>query len=814
MSCHQLLFASPVLNVIRVKTIVLKKTTPANYSLFITFKLKNITPSSHWLFGFYSPQTFNHSNKVNPKLSMHICSRNDCVPLKFVTKPNIQPKGRFYDNIYGDGFAQVLTSVANHFKLKPNHVYTIKLENSNQQVPQNLSKMPQNFFVYLQKNKQFITSTASIDAYGGQTLANIGGYDGKTIKKNIKDRINKNYAECSLPISTKEPEKSAYQYHLIPTPKRIVPLNSLGIDLHKLRSIAILDNFNDINLDSIITAYISHDLHILSKTIVAKTSNDETIVFNKTKNIKNPEGYKLTINNNKIILSASTTAGIFYGIQTLRQLWNQAPNLPALIITDAPRFKYRGILLDTARHFFSIRKIKELIDLMGAQKLNTLHIHFSDDEGWRLALNALLDEYRFDPTGLWLRGYLENSINPPQVFSQANLDKTNYQWFDPLHGLELVRKYSKANDPYKYFYTRKDINMLIKYANARMITIIPEIDFPGHARALVNAYPNIFYNPHDNSDYLSVQAYYDDVLPICLYGKTTPAPALSFTTVTNAIIKEINAWFSNQSTIYAKREEVSVGGDEVAADAWTKDSSCVGKWKALSALEKSHLFFKELFAANPTIKLSGWQQFVQNDDVTIGKYSLSSKDTGHVWVWEPVAIGGDQQAISLAKAGYSTVIAFADHLYFDIAYTPNAWEPGFNWAAPYSDTYQALSSIVNVNNVLQQLSHSKRNNIVGLEGGIWSENMMNFRHLIYMAFPKMTGLAEAAWAPKSITAGIGVNKTKVNWKGLLERLGTNKNEHGFLWYLNNIGYLKDNNAIGEYRGFPNGMKSQIPSKSD
>jgi len=514
-------------------------------------------------------------------------------------------------------------------------------------------------------------------------------------------------------------------------------------------------------------------------------------IFIKKTNLSNPEGYSIKIQNNQITIASATSTGVFYGIQTLRQLWAQSRTLPAMWINDAPRFKHRGILLDTARHYFSVNHINKLIDAMAAMKLNTLHIHFSDDEGWRLAINAL------SKTALMLastRGYVEGSINPAALYLQSNFDLTNYKNFNPKTNRLIIPTYPTADTKYKGIYTEKQIKQLIKYANARRITIIPEIDFPGHASALVHAMSNIFINPLDKSKYISVQGFYQDVLPICLYNQSNTR-AKKFTKLINKIIVDINRLFQHQTTLYYK-PEVSLGGDEVSHDAWTNDYSCQGNWVNMNALTKSQFFFKELQKANPDILISGWQEAVQLDNSDIGKSALNSGITGHIWVWAP-SNKGIKQAQILAKAGYPTILAFADNLYFDLTYQPGIWQPGLYWAGSFVDTHAALYASVNANKVLDGLSINAQRHILGLEGALWSENTVNSRHLLYMALPKMAGLAESAWSsPITITN----KKNQIAWQSLALRLGSDNK--GFLGYLHKITCII-------YRGYPKGMSDKI-----
>ncbi len=323
---------------------------------------------------------------------------------------------------------------------------------------------------------------------------------------------------------------------------------------------------------------------------------------------------------------------------------------------------------------------------------------------------------------------------------------------------------------------------------------------PGHARALIYSLPHIFQDQNDKSEYSGAQGYTDNVIPVCLYNETSPQ-GQKFTDTLDKIVKRVNELFANQSTIY-HRNEVSLAGDEVSNQAWSNDSSCKGMWPS-SALDKSHYLFSILHRKSSTL-LSGWQQLVQNDDGTLGKFSLPANLVAHVWVWEKTGNGNNQKGIKdaaiLANAGFPTVLAFADDTYFDLTYTPNKWEPGFKWGGTYLDTNAALRSAYDAWQTENLINTDEKNNLLGIEGTLWTENFANFSHLIYMAMPKMTGLAEATWASTEITT---TPDGKLNWKSLVYRLGVDT--QGFLNYFYQINHLK-------YRGYPDGILHEIPAE--
>jgi hexosaminidase len=259
------------------------------------------------------------------------------------------------------------------------------------------------------------------------------------------------------------------------------------------------------------------------------------------------------------------------------------------------------------------------------------------------------------------------------------------------------------------------------------------------------------------------------------------------------VIGQTATLFNNQTTLYAQNE-VSVGGDEVSSGAWSQDSSCSGAWQNLSALEKSHKFFQLLAQNHGQSKISGWQQYVQNEDRTLGQNIVPALRAGHVWVWNTTT-GGIAQAQTLLQNNYPVVLAFADQEYFDLAYTPNVNEPGYYWAGRFLDTFAALNGALSASEVIGPLSNSP--SLQGIEGTLWSENLSNNTHMIYMALPKMAGLAEAAWSSSAVTT----ENNKTDWQDLARRLGCGQT--GFLAYLNRIYSV-------QYRGYPHGIAREVP----
>lgn len=737
-------------------------TAASEFSTEIKFT-NGINQLTTWQVGFYMPRTFaslvTTMQNINPRLDMKICSASDsknCVPLTFQQASSVAQVDQSTGNT-------TLLAPQTSFSLLPNTQYVMTLAHNNQWNAGNYSAFPQNLFIVNAGVVSNIPTTAS-----NYTLLN---YDATAVAQKISTHLSDNWTHSNTVTST---------LNVVPTPQKFVSTSGTydlqnGVTIHNtLNNDNTIANFFVADLLSDLKVSATVDNQTAASGIVISKMSDPTLINN------NPEGYQIVLTNNVINIYALNNTGILYALQTLRQLWNQSTALPAGTITDYPRFKYRGVLLDTARHFFNVDDIKHLIDIAATHKLNTLHMHFADDEGFRIGLK---DYYTPIATIADTRGYGNNIM--ALMFIQANLDITNSN----------VIPYPYADTKYTGTYSEDDLHALLSYANVRGITIIPEIDMPGHIRALIKAFPDKLVTPMDRSKFISVQGYNDDVLPVCTYG-TNISVGATFTALINDITAKTAALFSNQTTLYAANE-ISVGGDEVSGAAWTNDSSCRGSWSNLSALEKSHKFFGILAVNNPTVKISGWQQYIQNDDTTLGSNIVAAVQSGHVWVWN-TATPGTSQAENLAKNNYPVVLAFADENYFDLAYTPDITEPGFTWAAPFLDTESALSSALSANSVLAGLAIDQQKYITGVEGTLWSENLPTYNHMIYMALPKMAGLAEAGWSSSTVTTA----DNKLNWQDLAMRLGCGKT--GFLAYLNKVHGV-------HYRGYPNGISLEVPS---
>lgn len=434
------------------------------------------------------------------------------------------------------------------------------------------------------------------------------------------------------------------------------------------------------------------------REVLAKSKN--SIILTVDSGITNDEGYGLEVTEGNIIVRAKTAAGFFYGLQTLRQLLpakiysrhaeSAMWSVPSVIIVDYPRFEYRGLHLDSARHFIPKDQVLRLIDLMAMHKLNYFQWHLTDDEGWRIEIKKYPE---LTEKGAW---------------RQFKIHFTSH---------DLLPSFGSGPSSYGGYYSQKDIKEIVDYAAKRHITIIPEIDMPGHARALIMSLPKLLIDPTDTSQYTSIQGYHDNVLSPC-FDRTQ----------TRAVLENI---FSEVAQLFPGKY-IHVGGDEVPDHVWEK--SC----KAKMPLPKD---FKEevqnefMNDVQSILKrhgkvMAGWEEVAS--PVSTLKAPL------RVYLWNQAKL--DQAYQKSKEKGYEIIMAPAEFLYFDLAYNAAPEEPGQYWAG-YVDTQKAYS--------VKPIATGQSTAIIkGMQGQLWSELIDSRERLDYLAFPKTSALAEAAWTPE------------------------------------------------------------------
>ncbi len=700
---------STTLNAALINRVSLIPENNKRYSLQIRFTTNGFH-NDNWQIGFFMLKVLQ-----NPALKpqMTICNENsptNCSSLVINSQPPLTSVAEVNLPDLTSGHT-ILLKPASNFPLISNGNYLITISGLTYP-PQNISMMPQSFFLMSTTNK---IMPLAVENY------QINGYNQAAVESAETQLIKIRWL-------TGKATTTLVDTPIIPRPQQITLLAGQYV----LKSKLLFPQFINCQDAADVCRGLQH----------------------------NPEGYVLKLESSQPLIYAFNSTGEFYARQSLSQLIDYYPQaIPAQTIIDYPEYRYRGIMLDSVRHFFSVAQLEKLLDVMANQKLNTLHLHLADDEGWRVEL-ANYPQL----TKISAKRFQGHQIGPSNLID-GNFDISNWDH----------ESYATAATNYHGHYSQAQIRALIKYANARSITIIPEIEMPGHARALKKAYPDILYDFAQPTDFLSVQGYTDNVLPIYKYTNNS-----QFTRLLNGITHELGQLFSQQTTIYAIDNELSLSGDEVPANAYPHQQS---------GAELNHQFFAKFAAQNPRLVISGWQQLVQQDDGIISDYALPAKRSGHIWEWMPVnnprGVSGLQQARNLLERGYPLVADFADYTYLDMRYSREFFEPGLYWSAPRVDTWSTYS----VGH--QLIALKKYPNLLGVEGALWSELVPGNAHYWYMLMPKMTGIAEAGWS----------NPENDSWQDFAKRLGNG--QQGYLAYI-----YRHYQII--YRGFPHGIILEAP----
>ena len=462
-----------------------------------------------------------------------------------------------------------------------------------------------------------------------------------------------------------------------------------------------------------------------------------------------PEAYSLVVDpvQGVRIVGVSPT-GVFYGLQSLRSLL-PAPTpraglvLPAIRVVDAPRFGYRGFMLDVARNFHPKPLVLRTLDLLARYKLNVFHIHLTDDEGWRIEIPSLPE----------LTAVGARRGHPPD--SDRHLQ--------PAFGSGPL-----VDRPWgSGFFSHADYVEIVRYAAARHIEVIPELEMPGHARAAIKAMkanPQYRLNdPEDRSVYTSVQGYPDNVIN----------PALESTyRFIERVVSDLAAMHREAG---APVRHIHMGGDEVPAGVWIGSPAVQAYMQAHGVTSVDDLWFVFYGRVEQILKAqgllpSGWEEIAvrktqrEGHRTTIPNPDFAARGW-RAYVWNNVpGWGAEDLAYRLANGGYDVVLSPVTNFYFDLAWNQSPDETGLDWGG-YIDLRKPFDFIPldyyrNVRldrrgNPLDpavfagkdRLTDYGRAHIVGIQGNLWSETLGAEGLVEYMLVPRLFALAERAWAP-------------------------------------------------------------------
>lgn len=563
----------------------------------------------------------------------------------------------------------------------------------------------------------------------------------------VPGRVAPPYPDGAVCYAQNEELRTDYipqTYDMLPSLKEVTPRKGVSI-VSKDISLSVEEGFaNEAKL-------LIHELKKIGYNI---TDNGQTVIalchFPKNSPSHNDEHYRLDVRNNYITISGATPHAIFNGTQTLLSVLKRQ-EIPArlenIAINDYPDLLYRGMMLDIARNFTKKSDLFRLIDLLAAYKINTFHFHFSDDEAWRLEIPGLEEL---------------TSVGAHRGFTR---DESQCLYPNYHGGWNPADTTATANG----YYTRQDFIDLLQYAARRHITVIPEIESPGHARAAIvamkarynrlkdsdpeGAKEYLLSEEADTSKYVSAQAYTDNVMNVSL-----PSVYRFMEKVSDEIIAMYREAGVPLTTIH-------IGGDEVPYGSWQGSPGCQQFMKEQGMTDPHQLaehFLDQVSAmlAGKGVKVSGWQEVALNHSPELNA-RIAPRFDG-VYCWRTTG-RSDIIPYTVANDGYGVILCNVSNFYLDLAYNSHKDEPGLIWGGyvdqfasfnmlPYNIYCSNRTDMAGEKNNLKtaargkvQLTARARPRIKGIQAQLFSETIGSFDQVQYYIFPKIFGLVERGW---------------------------------------------------------------------
>lgn len=494
---------------------------------------------------------------------------------------------------------------------------------------------------------------------------------------------------CQLPVVA-QTEATSERYPIIPYPVHLVPANGDFV-VNKNTSI-VIQNQSFRQDATALKQIIKESGGIVPR--YSKTTRSNSIILKRDNSIESPEGYNLSVTPSNVILSARTSAGIFWGIETIRQLLpvsnstNKALKIPSVEIKDQPAYAWRGMHLDVSRHFFSVDYLKKFIDRMALYKLNKFHLHLTDDQGWRIQIKKYP---QLTEKGAWRT--FDNNDSACMKLAKENPD------FD-IDSSHIFHR--DGQTLYGGFYTQDEMRDLIKYAAARNIEIIPELDMPGHMMAAIKIFPWLSCTGKPGQGKIFS-------VPLCPCKETTYEFAEN-------VYKEIFALFPSKY--------VHIGGDEVDKSTWQNSSECqnIMQKEGVKNVNQLQSYFNKRMEK---FFYKNGKQMIAWDDVLEG--GMNSNIIIMYWRgWVPKA------PVEAANNGNKVIMAPGNPLYFD--------------------QFPDKSSLYNVYHFIpvpKALTGAAEQNIIGIQACVWTERIPSEKRADFMTMPRMTTMAEVAWTDSS-----------------------------------------------------------------
>ena len=483
-------------------------------------------------------------------------------------------------------------------------------------------------------------------------------------------------------------------FSILPQPGRLIP----GEGSFALTRETVIVSDQQTRATALLLADFLAPASGLTLPVLADRPTDmPAIILSVDANLTNlgKEGYMLAVAPEQITIRSLTPAGVFYGTQTLKQLlpadiFARAPvqrswQIPSVTIEDSPRFPWRGAMLDTARHFFPTQEILKMIDLLALHKLNVLHLHLTDDQGWRIEIKKYP---RLTETGAWRKETVVGHAFDPQGYDGR------------AHG---------------GFYSQDELREIVAYAAARFVTILPEIDMPGHARAAIAAYPELGVT--------------DEQVEVATTWGIHPYlynPEESTLRFLREVLAEVLDIFPGPY--------IHLGGDEAVKDQWQASPRVQARIKELGLKDEHELqswFLSQMgaFLTQHGRRLIGWDEILEG----------GLPEGAVVMSWR-----GIEGGITAAQADHDVIMTPQSHVYFDHYQSNDPAEP------LAIGGYTPLNRVYDFEPVPSELTSGQARHVLGAQGNLWSEYIPTTHHLEYMAFPRLIALAEVIWTAQEL----------------------------------------------------------------
>lgn len=479
-------------------------------------------------------------------------------------------------------------------------------------------------------------------------------------------------------------------YRVVPLPNEITPMEGKAFTLDNRVKILYPEGDADMQRNAgFLAGYV---LESTGKTLAveAGATGSHAIVLRLGLQTENPEAYLLEVNEDQVTITGASAAGVFYGIQTLRKSLPVAKDaqvvLPPVRVNDAPRFAYRGMMLDVCRHFFSLDSVKRYIDMLALHNINRFHWHLTDDQGWRIEIKKY-----------------------PQLTQIGSQRKET-----------VIGRNSGKYDgiPYGGYYTQEEAREIVAYAKDRYITVIPEFEMPGHMQGVLAAFPELGCTggPYDVWTQWGVS---EDV--ICAGNDK------SLELIKDVLAELIEIFPS---------EYIHVGGDECPKTRWEKCPKCQAKIRQLGLKDdKEHTAEQRLqsyiiteaekFLNAHGRKIIGWDEILEG--------GVAPNATVMAW-------RGAGEGVKAAKMRHDVIMVPTTYFYFDYYQTNILDEEPLAIGG-----YVPIEKVYSFEPYQKELTAEENKHIIGLQANLWTEYITSFRHVEYMVLPRMAALSEIQW---------------------------------------------------------------------